>query len=228
MSNVFAVIPARGGSKRIPDKNIALVGGKPLISLTIDNLLNSRCFESVIVSTDSERIRGVSLDSGALCPFLRPKHLSDDFTPTVDVIRHALRELDFILNEDVIMCIYSTAVLLTPDVLKTAINNYLESNLGSAFMISISRYSHPIERALKLNSDSKIQFMKQQYLASRTQDFQDSFFDAGQFYIASKESWLDSKDIFNNAHGFIIPQDSFIDIDYPQDLARLHKLLGSY
>lgn len=226
MSNIFAIIPARGGSKRIPDKNITLINNKPLISITIQNILDSGRFHSVYVSTDSAKIKEISLVSGALCPFERPQHLSDDFTTTLQVMKHALQEIDTILNHDLVMCVYPTAVLLSPSLFQSAIDSYTKKDLGQVFLLSVSQFSHPIERALRMDSAHKIEFTQRQFAATRTQDLQRSYFDAGQFCLGTKLTWLNSESIFDNAFGYEISKDSFIDIDYPEDLLTLRRRMS--
>lgn len=221
MKNVFCIIPARGGSKRIPNKNIQLVNGIPLISITLTNLLAADIFEDVFVSTDSKEIQDISIKYGAVSPFLRPKEISDDFTPTIDVVRHALVNLPNILEEDIVACVYPTAALLAPSIFKSATARYVEQVSPLSFLIAVAHYPHPIQRSFRLDSQSKIEFIQPEFLETRTQDLATSYYDAGQFYIGRKSLWLNSGSVFENAYGFEIPGNSFVDIDYPEDLEEL-------
>lgn len=223
MSKVYAIIPARGGSKRVPNKNITLINGVPMIGITIQQLLKVVDPRSIFVSTDSEQILNVSLDFGALCPFTRPNELSDDYTSTLDVIKHSLKTLTLIAPNDLVMCVYPTAVLITPEIYRAALEMSFQEEFSNQFLISVSRCSHPIERAFKLGSNKSIEFLQPSFVSKRTQDLEDAFFDAGQFYIASKSTWLNSSSVFENAHGFEISKYSFIDVDYPEDLEELRR-----
>lgn len=223
MSKVFAIIPARGGSKRIPNKNIILINGVPMIGITIQQLLKVVDPRSIFVSTDSEQIISVSLDYGALCPFIRPSELSDDYTSTFDVIKHSLETLNSIAPNDFVMCVYPTAVLITPEIYRAAIEMIFQEELSNQFLISVSRYSHPIERAFKLGPNKRIEFLQPSFVTKRTQDLEGVFFDAGQFYIASKSTWLNSSSVFENGRGFEISRYSFVDVDYPEDLKELRR-----
>ena len=227
VSKVYVIIPARGGSKRIPNKNIALVNGVPMIGITIQQLLKVVDSTSIFVSTDSEQISRVSLDFGALCPFKRPSELSDDYASTLDVIKHSLETLTSIAPNDLVMCVYPTAVLITPEIYKAAIEISSQEEISNKFLISVSRYSHPIERALTMDSNKKLELLQPSSARTRTQDLEGAFFDAGQFYISTKSTWLNSSSVFENGLGFEISKYSFIDIDYPEDLKELHRRIVS-
>lgn len=227
MKRVHAIIPARGGSKRIPNKNIQRINSTPLIALTIRNLMDANIFQSIFVSTDSEEIREISIEYGASCPFMRPANISDDFTPTIDVVKHALRNIADIENEDIVFCVYPTSVLITSSIYRSAMTTFLRRPQKNFFLATIAEYSHPIQRAIKLEENSKINFIHPHYMGTRTQDLDKRYFDAGQFYVGEKSLWLKSNTVFSNAFGFEIPLKSFIDIDSPEDLEELGRRLKS-
>jgi len=226
MFKANVIIPARGGSTRIPNKNIQEINGTPLIALTIRNLLDADIFQEIFVSTDSAEIREISIQYGASCPFLRPADISGDFTPTIDVVKHALNNISVIENGDIVVCVYPTAVLITPSLYRAAKISFLQIPQNSSFLVSIARYSHPIQRSIKLDMDSRINFIYPEYLSSRTQDLDKHYFDAGQFYIGEKSLWLNANSVFDNAYGFEISSNSFIDIDYPENLEELKRRLN--
>ena len=147
-----AIIPARGGSKRIPKKNIKRLGDKPIISVVIQNLVNSGCFDEIIVSTDDMEVAKTAREAGAIIPFARPVHLSDDHTPTLQVIQHALTFLDSVKkNIDIVCCIYPTAALIQKHTIKSA---FKAARLnGKGFTFSACEFSHPIQRALELKKN---------------------------------------------------------------------------
>lgn len=226
MPDIYAIIPARGGSKRIENKNITPINGSPMIGVTIKTLLGIASLKSVIVSTDSEQISHVSMEFGASCPFTRPSELSDDYTSTLDVMKHALQTLESISENDLVICVYPTAVLLTAEIYKSAIRMSFQINLSNQFLVSVAKYSHPIERALKMDPESKIEFIRPHFAKTRTQDLVASYFDAGQFYISTKSNWLNSESVLENGYGFEISKYSFIDIDYPEDIEEVRRRVG--
>lgn len=227
MRKFFCIIPARGGSKRIPNKNIQRINGTPLIALTIRNLIDTNIFQDIFVSTDSDKIRQISIECGALCPFSRPAEISDDFTPTINVMKHALNNIPSIEDDDVVVCVYPTAALISASLFRAAKTKYLRSPQKSSFLVSIANYSHPIQRSIKLEENSRISFLHPEYASKRTQDLDKHYFDAGQFYVGEKSLWLKSNSIFDSAFGFEIPRESFIDIDYPEDIEELRRRIDS-
>jgi pseudaminic acid cytidylyltransferase len=218
----IAIIPARAGSKRIKYKNIVNIGGKPLISWTIKNAILSNVFDRIFVSTDSKLIASIALQEGAEVPFLRDSRLADDITGTKKVIEEMINKLSLSQNDNV-CCLYPTAVLLRPEILHNSFNLFNENNEHQ--VLSISAFHHPIERALKLNSDGLVDFKYPGYITSRTQDFEKKYFDAGQFYWAQAKNWL-KEDNSIIRRGFVLNKNDFIDIDDQEDLDLARLLMN--
>lgn len=176
----LCIIPARGGSKRIPRKNIKDFLGKPIIAYSIEAALKSNLFDVVMVSTDDEKIAKVAKQYGAKVPFIRSKENADDFATTVDVLFEVLNEYK-ILGKSFKngCCIYPTAPFVTPEVLKEGYNKLITDNFDSVF--SVLRFSFPIQRALKIEKGKVVMFYPE-FMERRSQDLEPSFHDAGQFY----------------------------------------------
>lgn len=212
----IAVIPARGGSKRIPRKNIKEFCGKPMIAYSIEAAINSGCFERVIVSTDDAEIAEVAKKYGAEVPYFRSAELSDDYATTADVMADAVARLksDEI---DFICCIYATApLLLSEDLIKGF--SMLKDNLHIDYAFSITEFAFPIQRALKLNDKAQISMFYPEYMATRSQDLIEGWHDAGQFYWGTSTAWLNKKAIFSkNSLGVKLPRVRVQDIDTPED-----------
>lgn len=214
----IAVIPARGGSKRIPRKNIKLFHGKPIIAYSIKCALQSGCFDRVIVSTDDHEIADVARQYGAEVPFMRPAELADDYTGTLDVIAHAIESLDDLDIEDTLVCcIYPTAPLLEPQDLRHG-QALLTKQTQVQYVFSAAAFEYPIQRALKLNLEGSVSMVMPQYEQSRSQDLQASYHDAGQFYWGRAEAFVTKQPIFApHSKTFILPAIRAIDIDTPED-----------
>jgi pseudaminic acid cytidylyltransferase len=224
VTKVFAIIPARGGSKRIPDKNIQLADGKPLIAFPILTAISSGFFEEVIVSTDSEKIASISRAFGASTPFLRDADLSDDYTPTIPVIRDALNRLPQIGAEDIVCCIYPTSIFLTNTMLSEAIE--ITSRLSSQnFIVSYTTFPYPIQRALRKDKTGTLNFFEPINMSARSQDLEPAYHDAAQFYFARKLSWETQDSVFNDALGVEIPRRYVQDIDTFEDLENARLIL---
>ena len=216
----LCIIPARGGSKRIPKKNIRFFCGKPIIQWSIEAALESKCFDKVIVSTDSEEIANISKRIGAEVPFIRPKSLSDDYTATAPVINHAL---EFINqkhgNVEYVCCIYATAPFVEPAYIKDGLKKIIDTNANFSF--SVTSFPFPIQRAIKLTQDNKSQMFFPENLNKRSQDLEDSFHYAGQFYWGKSSAWLEGKRMFDdNSIPIIIPRYKVQDIDSEEDWQR--------
>lgn len=215
MKNI-AIIPARGGSKRIPRKNIKLFHGKPLIAYSIQIAIQSGLFEKVIVSTDDEEIANIAKDYGADVPFLRPKELSDDFTVTADVIKHALNWLTNIGEQyDYLCTIYATAPLLQEKFLQEGFKKLKNSNAINAFACCSMPF--PIQRCFKITKNGRCEMFWPENYNKRSQDFEPSYQDAGQFYwtklgIKSNELMFGKDSI-----AIILPRYYVQDIDTLED-----------
>ena len=213
----IAIIPARGGSKRIPLKNIKNFLGNPIICYPIKAAFDSHCFEEIMVSTDDQDIAEISLKLGASVPFIRSGKNSNDYATTVDVLLEVLEEYRKIGREfDLVCCLYPTSVFVTAKLLKQAKNNLL--NTGVNGVASIIKYSHPIEQALILNKNKQISYKYQQHSKTRTQDLVSHFHDAGQLYYLKAKPLLAEKKIFMSKMQPIILRNSEVqDIDTLDD-----------
>ena len=184
----LAIITARGGSKRIPRKNIKEFNGKPIIAYSIEAALGSGVFDEVMVSTDDEEIAEISRKYGAKVPFLRSEKTSNDFATTADVMEEVINEYKN-RGEDYefTACIYPTAPFVTGEKLKNAVDILKESD--SDALIPVVRFSYPPQRAMEI-TDGKLVFRQPEYLSKRSQDLTPHYHDAGQFYVVRTESFL--------------------------------------
>ena len=216
----IAVIPARGGSKRIPGKNIKEFCGKPIIAWSIEAAFSSGLFDQVFVTTDDPKIAKISQEYGAICPFERPEHLSDDHTPTLPVIRHAIETIEQGQVEamELVCCIYATAPFITSHNL---IEGYqtLQQNQELEFAFSVTNYVSPIQRALYIDSDTGVMKMFQPgHANSRSQDLRVGYHDAGQFYWGRRDAFLTRENMFAaKSAPVILPREQVQDIDTQQD-----------
>lgn len=222
----LAVIPARGGSKRIPRKNIKDFCGKPMISWSINAAHESGLFEHVIVSTDDEEIAEIARKCGAEVPFMRPPELADDLTPTVPVLAHATRYcIDLGWAVEYACCIYPCAPLIRAGDLTKAID--LAERREVDFVYPVTEYPHPIQRAMKLLPDQKMQFISPEFELTRTQDLDALYHDAGQFYVGRASAWLEGKKMHTAGIGMPIPHWRVVDIDTLDDWTRAEVLFKS-
>jgi N-acylneuraminate cytidylyltransferase len=214
---ILAIIPARGGSKRIPRKNIRPFLGKPAISYAIDVAVKTNLFNEVMVSTDDNEIAEVSLALGAKVPFMRSAKNSDDKATLTDVIREVLSEYTRIGKTfNSFCCIYPVTPLLDQKLLINAYSILRDGKFDT--VIPIISYSHPIQRALRINHSGKLEMINEEYANTRTQDFQKSYYDAGQFFFMNTKSFLDKWAIFtDNTCGIEVPLLSAQDIDNGED-----------
>lgn len=223
----IAIIPARGGSKRIPGKNLRDFCGQPIIAWSIQAALNSQLFDQVIVSTDCPTIAKVSRMHGASVPFIRPAHLSDDFSSTLSVVRHAVHWL----IEDGqapsrICCLYATAPMVEPDDLKLGLE-LLESNPKLDFAFSVTHFGFPIQRALTIES-GELRMIQPEHEMTRSQDLVETCHDAGQFYWGSTQAFLEQRGIYSaRSAPVLIPNHRVQDIDTPEDWERAEWLFRS-
>ena len=213
----IAVIPARGGSKRIPRKNIKLFHGLPVIAYAIKVAKESKIFDEVIVSTDDEEIAEVAESFGATIPWMRSKELSDDHTTTVSVMQDAVNKLksSFIALEYV-CCIYPATPLLQPNFISQGLQILKDGDWD--YVLSASRAETPPERFFSLDSAKGVEMHFPENKATRTQDFLPSYHDAGQFYFGRRSSWESGLPIFSSKSTILeIPSESAVDIDTPED-----------
>lgn len=219
-----AVIPARGGSKRIPRKNIKEFCGKPMIAYSIEAALQSDCFDKVIVSTDDLEITEVAKQYGAEVPFLRPADLSDDYTGTIPVIRHAIEWcVQQGLDPQLVCCLYATAPFVTPKNLQQGLQQLKQTNAAYAF--TVTNYAFPIQRAIKIKPELGVEMFNPDSFNTRSQDLEEAWHDAGQFYWGKVDAWLAGEIIFGpESTPIILPRHQVQDIDTPEDWMRAQWL----
>ena len=219
----IAIIPARGGSKRIPRKNIKEFCGKPMIAYAISVAKKSSLFERVVVSTDDEEIAEIARKWGAETPFVRPAQLANDYTETVPVIAHAIEACrDLGWNFSQVCCIYPGVPLIQIEDLSGALVTM--NNSQENYCFSVTEYPSAIQRALKQLISGKMQPLYPEFELSRTQDLEKAFYDAGQFYWGKKQAWLTNSKIHTNGVGYRIPNWRVVDIDTMDDWDRAERL----
>jgi len=216
----LAVIPARGGSKRIPRKNIKEFCGKPIIAWSIEAAINSGCFDGVIVSTDDDEIAHIARYYGANVPFMRPEVLSDDHTGTIPVVRHAIEWFKAHgTNPAEICCIYATAPFIQAEEIRKGLDIMVASHCNYAF--SVTSYPFPIQRAIRITAKQRIEMFNPEHFNTRSQDLEETFHDAGQFYWGRADAWINEKPIFDSESSpIILPRHRVQDIDTPEDWVR--------
>ncbi|WP_374350815.1 pseudaminic acid cytidylyltransferase [Chitinimonas sp.] len=228
MTYLVAVIPARGGSKRIPRKNIRNFLGKPLLAYSIDAARRAAVFDHIIVSTDDEEIANVARSCGAEVPFIRPASLADDYTTTAAVICHAIAKLQqSSITPDYVACIYPTAPMLQAEDLRRGLAA-LQARADKSFALAVTSFPFPVQRAIRINQDGAIDALYPQYRDTRSQDLEAAYHDAGQFCWGRTEAWLRGDIIFSAATlPVLLPRYRVQDIDNPEDWQRAECLLAS-
>ncbi len=221
----LAVIPARGGSKRIPRKNIKPFGGVPMIAWSIRAAIDSQCFDRIIVSTDDAEIAAVAKENGAEVPFVRPTSLSDDHTSTIPVIAHAIDWQN--QNGEAatqVCCIYATAPFVRACDLQRGLQ-VLQST-GAKYSFSVTSYPFPIQRAIRITGDERIEMFQPEHFNTRSQDLQEAWHDAGQFYWGQAQAWLGGKPLFSREAAPVrLSRHLVQDIDTPEDWERAEWML---
>ena len=220
----LAVIPARGGSKRIPRKNIKSFGGQPMIAWSIAAAKQSGCFDRIIVSTDDAEIAQVAQSYGADVPFMRPSELSDDHAGTISVIAHAVawQNQHGVRAQDV-CCIYATAPFVQAADLQLGLETLKSS--GADYTFSVTSYAFPIQRAIRITAQQRIEMFQPEHFGTRSQDLEEAWHDAGQFYWGAASAWLVGKPLFSqDAAPVPLPRYRVQDIDTPEDWQRAEWL----
>jgi pseudaminic acid cytidylyltransferase len=219
---IFAIIPARGGSKRIKNKNIKKFNLKPILYWTFKALKKSNIFSKIVITTDCAKIKAVAKKIGFDYIISRPENLSDDYTPTKEVIMHAIKTLKKKFNFKYVCCVYPCNPFLSSFDLKKSLKilKYNKKN----FVIPVTEYTHPIQRSFSLNKKKQISFFFKTYFLKRTQDLTKSFHDAGQFYWGATNTWLSKKQILPNSIAFQIPKWRSVDIDNLEDWKKAELL----
>ena len=220
----LAIIPARGGSKRIPRKNIKTFCGKPMIAWSIEAAQQSGCFDRIVVSTDDAEIAQVAKAHGAEAPFVRPPELSDDHTGTIPVIAHAIAWQN--VNGQPVSqacCIYATAPFVQSSDLQRGLQ-ILQSS-GADYAFSVTSYAFPIQRAIRITPEQRVSMFQPEHFGTRSQDLEEAWHDAGQFYWGEANAWVASKPLFNqDAVPVILPRHRVQDIDTEVDWQRAEWL----
>lgn len=213
----IAIIPARGGSKRIPRKNIKVFHGKPMIAYSIEAAKRSGCFDRIIVSTDDQEIANIAMKYGAEVPFFRPANISNDHATTMDVMEHAIQYLaKQEISPEFICCIYATAPFILADDLCKGLELLNKSKVEYAF--SATSFPFPIQRAIKLNKQGDVKMFSEQYADTRSQDLIEAYHDAGQFYWGRTSAFIARRAIFSeHSKVVLIPRKRVQDIDNVED-----------
>jgi N-acylneuraminate cytidylyltransferase len=224
----LCVIPARGGSKRIPRKNIRPFCGRPILAYSITAALESALFDRVMVSTNDAEIADVARSLGAEIPFLRPADLADDYSGTNAVVKQAIEwHQSAGIPVDAACCIYATAPFVQVRYLREGWERLQASH--KAFVFSVAAYRYPIQRALRLTPAGEVEAMYPEHRGTRSQDLEPAFHDAGQFYWGRAEAFLEELPLFA-AHslGLVLPSHLVQDIDTEEDWQRAELMFRAW
>ena len=222
----IAIIPARGGSKRIPRKNIKVFCGQPMIAYAIKAAQASGLFEHVLVSTDDAEIKNIAESFGAETPFVRPAELANDFTATVPVVAHAIQACENLgWQFSNVCCIYPGVPFIEVGDLQGALIKFSES--GADYCFPVTEFPAAIQRALRYSSKGLMEPFYPEFELRRTQDLEVAFYDAAQFYWGTKQAWLTNNRIHTSGIGFEIPNWRVVDIDTQMDWERAERLATS-
>ncbi len=222
----IAIIPARGGSKRIPRKNIREFCGKPMIAYAIDAAKKSGLFDYITVSTEDQEVAEIAKKWGAQVPFLRPAELADDYTATVPVIANAINFYSGLGMEfDAVCCIYPGVPLIHVGDLVGALN--LLTTGKADYCFPVAEYPSAIQRAIKILDSGKSQPVYPEFEIVRSQDLEPIYYDVGQFYWGKPKAWLTNSRIHSNASPYIIPSWRAVDLDTPDDWLRAELIYNA-
>lgn len=212
-----AIIPARGGSKRIPRKNIKPFCGKPIIAYSIEAALESGCFDKVVVSTDDPDIANIARQYGAEVPGLRSAANSDDYAPIVDVILEVVESLERVgESPEYLCCIFATAPFVTGEKIASAYSRLVEGNFSAVF--PVMEFSYPIQRSLEFKEDGSVGMVWPENLLARSQDLPKRYHDSGQYYWVVTEAMKRENTLFTrNSSGIVISQREAQDVDTLDD-----------
>jgi pseudaminic acid cytidylyltransferase len=220
----LAVIPARGGSKRIPRKNIRPFCGLPMIAWSIRAAIESRCFDRIIVSTDDAEIAETAQANGAEAPFVRPAELSDDHAGTIPVIAHAIDwQARHGQPATEVCCLYATAPFVQACDLQRGLQ--MLHSTGADYAFAVTSYAFPIQRAIRITPAQRAEMFQPEHFSSRSQDLEEAWHDAGQFYWGQSAAWLEGKPIFSsNAAPVPLPRYRVQDIDTSEDWEQAERM----
>lgn len=223
----LAVIPARGGSKRVPRKNIRSFCGKPMIAWSIEAAIASGCFDRIVVSTDDAEIAEVARAHSAEVPFMRPPELADDHASTIPVVRHAVQWCaDDGQLPDLVCCIYATAPFIDPADIAQGLDVMQKDKCDYAF--TVANFASPIQRALRITKAGWAVMFHPQWYDTRSQDLEPAYHDAAQFYWGRARAWLDEVPIFKSvAAPIVLPRCRVQDIDSENDWIRAELMFRS-
>jgi pseudaminic acid cytidylyltransferase len=222
----LAIIPARGGSKRIPRKNIKPFAGKPMIAWSIEAALASGCFDRVIVSTDDAEIADVARAYGAEVPFVRPHKLSDDHTGTIPVVAHAVGWIgQHVGPVEFACCLYATAPFVQAQDLRQGLDQLQRS--GAQYAFTVTNFAAPIQRSFRITGLQRIEMFNPAQFNTRSQDLEEAYHDAGQFYWGRAQAWLAATPMFSEAAApIVLPRYRVQDIDNQEDWIRAELMFG--
>ncbi len=220
----ICVIPARAGSRRIPRKNIKEFNGKPIIAYSIEAALKSNCFSQVIVSTDDNEISEVAKKYGAHVPFVRPDELSNDYVGTIPVIKHTIEWMEdnnnYIEN---VCCLYATAPFIQSKIISKAYQQLKNSSADYCF--SVTSFAFPIQRAIRIVQDNKVDMFYPEHFNTRSQDLEEACHDAGQFYWGKAQAFKAELPLFSEvATPYVLPRYLVQDIDTMEDWIRAEAM----
>lgn len=224
----LAVIPARGGSKRIPRKNIREFCGQPIIGYSIVAALRSGVFDRVLVSTDDEEIAGVARQYGAETPFLRPAELASDHAGTLSVVRHAIEALRGQgTTFDYACCIYATAPFIKAADLPRGFSILQES--GADYAFTVTSFAYPIYRAIRITPTGRVAMFQPENYRKRSQDLEEAYHDAGQFYWGRTDAFLKELPLFSERSApILLPRHQVQDIDTLEDWERAELMFRAW
>jgi pseudaminic acid cytidylyltransferase len=221
-----AVIPARGGSKRIPRKNIRAFAGRPMIAHAIEGARAAGVFDRIVVSTDDAEIAAIARALGAELPFSRPAELADDQAGTVPVIAHAITALAEAGWQALqVCCIYPCVPMLQAEDLRQALALLDAGDCDYAF--PVAHFPSPVQRALQRDGAGRTAPMHPEYTEHRSQDLVPAYYDAGQFYWGRAAAWLDGRHPHQHARSLVLPGWRVVDIDTPEDWTRAEALYAA-
>jgi N-acylneuraminate cytidylyltransferase len=223
----LCVIPARSGSKRIPGKNIRGFCGKPIIAWSIEAAKASECFDRIIVSTDDEEIAEVAQQWGAEVPFMRPAELADDYAATRPVVNHAIEEATRLVGKpDFVCCVYPTAPFITFEDMRSSLEVLRNEKVD--FVFSAATFAYPIQRAFTIKSGGGLERCYPEHRNTRSQDLEEAYHDAGQFYWGRRQAFLRGQDtVSETSRPFILPRYRVHDIDTEEDWVRAEKMFAA-